>query len=305
LIIYNERTEVVANFWKDPLVHHVATARWFAEATAAQQRILAQAAQLDVSTLVLLAGAGALGRSFVNLRRVEPGFDRQRVLTAQIIYPLFTNDFSNFTRLGPDWRRFYNQLSDAVATLPGVRSAGAVTALPLSGAWESTAFGIAGRPPAQQGPSAFFAGVSEGYFATLGIPLLKGRVFDATDRDSARSAIVSTALASKYFPGEDPIGQQIRVFGPAPLTIVGVVADVHQQDLARSAEPTLYLPMSAYPSPHMTLVVRSDTDPMGLVPAIQAQIRAINPAVPLTQPRAMEDVLGESLAQRIHIQHRR
>ena len=248
-------------------------------------------------SVVLLAGAGALGRTFVNLRSVDPGFDQRRLLTAQLIYPLFTNDFADFARLGPAWRRFYNQVSDEVATLPGVRSAGVVTALPLSGAWESTAFGISGRPPAQQGPSAFFAGVSEGYFATLGIPLLKGRLFDASDRDSARSAIISTALAAKFFPGEEPIGQEITVFGPTPLAIIGIVGDVHQQDLGRAMEPTLYLPMSAYPSPHMTLVVRTDPDPLGLVPAITAQVRAIHPAVPVTQPRTMEDVLGESLAQ--------
>jgi len=75
------------------------------------------------------------------------------------------------------------------------------------------------------------------------------------------------------------------------------VGDVHQQDLGGAREPTLYLPMSTYPSPHMTLVVRTDSDPLGVVPAIAAQVRAINPAVAINQPRAMDDVLGESLAQ--------
>jgi predicted permease len=247
-------------------------------------------------SVMLLAGAGALGRTFVNLRSIQPGFAQERVLTARVVYPLFTNDFAQFATLGPEWRRFYHQLGEAVASLPGVRAAGVVSSLPLSGAWESTAFGIAGRAPAPQGPSAFFAGVSEGYFATLGIPLLRGRLFDAADRDSARSVVISAALAAKYFAGEEPLGQQLRVFG-SPLEIVGIVGDVHQQELSRDAEPALYLPLTAYPAPHMTLVVRSDGDPLALVGAIREQARAINPAVPVIHPRAMTDVLGESLAQ--------
>jgi putative ABC transport system permease protein len=249
-------------------------------------------------SVVLLAGAGALGRSFVNLRSVKPGFDQERVLTAQVVYPLFTNDFSQFRTMGQEWRRFYNQLSDAVATLPGVAAAGVVSTLPLSGGWENTAFGIAGRPRPEEGPgpNAFFTGVSEGYFATVGIPLLKGRLFDATDRDSARSVVISAALARKYFPGEEAIGQVLEVFGSS-LQVIGIAGDVHQQELAREAEPALYLPMSAYPAPHMTLVVRGDIDPMGLMGSIREQARAINPAVPVINPRSMEEVLGESLAQ--------
>ena len=249
-------------------------------------------------SVVLLAGAGALGRSFVNLRSVKPGFDQERVLTAQVVYPLFTNDFSQFRTLGQEWRRFYNQLSDAVAALPGVQAAGVVSTLPLSGGWENTAFGIAGRPRPTEGPgpNAFFTGVSEGYFATVGIPLLKGRLFDATDRDSARSVVISAALARKYFPGEEAIGQVLEVFGSS-LQVIGIAGDVHQQELAREAEPALYLPMSAYPAPHMTLVVRGDIDPMGLMGSIREQARAINPAVPVINPRRMEEVLGESLAQ--------
>ena len=248
-------------------------------------------------SVVLLAGAGALGRTFVNLRSVKPGFDHERVLTARMVYPLFTNDFTQFATLGPEWRRFYNQVSEAVAALPGVRAAGVISSLPLSGAWENTAFGIAGRPPASQGPNAFFTGVSEGYFATLGIPLLKGRLFDGTDRDSARSVLISAALASKYFPNQDPIGQQLTVFGSNALEIIGIVGDVHQQELSKQAEPALYLPLTAYPAPHMTLVVRADGDPMALVGQIRERVRAINPAVPVINPRAMDDVLGESLAQ--------
>jgi putative ABC transport system permease protein len=249
-------------------------------------------------SVVLLAGAGALGRTFVNLRSVQPGFDQENVLTARIVYPLFTSDFTQLATLGPEWRRFYNQLTAAVAALPGVRAAGVISSLPLSGAWENTGFGITGRPRPSEGPgpNAFFTGVSEGYFATVGIPLLKGRLFDATDRDSARSVIISAALAAKYFPGEEAIGQGLQVFG-SPLQVVGIVGDVHQQELSKQAEPAIYLPLSAYPSPHLTLVVRGDSDPIGLVGSVREQARAINPSVPVINPRSMEDVLGESLAQ--------
>lgn len=248
-------------------------------------------------SVVLLVGAGALGRTFVNLNKVEPGFARENVLVSTMIYPLFTNDFSDFVRRGPEWSRFYGRLQDEVSTLPGVRAAGVVSVLPLSGAWESTGFRIEGREPSAQGTFSFFAGVTDGYFAALGIPLLRGRLFDVTDRDSARAVILSAALAAKYWPGADPLGQQIRVFGNRPLEIVGIVGDVHQSDLAATPEPTLYMPMSVYPSPHMTLVVRANSDPAGLLPAIREKARAINPAVALNQPRLMDDVLGESLAQ--------
>ena len=137
----------------------------------------------------------------MNLRRVEPGFTHERVLTSLMIYPLFTNDFSDFARLGPEWSRFHGRVSEAVATLPGVRAAGVISALPLSGAWESTAFGIEGREPSMQGPSAFFAGVSEGYFDALGIPLIRGRLFDASDRDSAEPSSSAPRSRPSTGPG--------------------------------------------------------------------------------------------------------
>ncbi len=251
-------------------------------------------------SVVLLAGAGALGRTFVNLRRVAPGIRTDHVLTAQISLPRLTSDFRQFPRLAPGWARFYRQFTDALAQRPGIRSAGVVTSLPLSGAWESSGFQVVGRPPLPAGESreAVYAGVSEGYFDALGIPLVRGRLFSAVDRDSAASvALISESMARTYWPNEDPVGARIEAFFGRPLEIVGVVGDVRTRDLGAVPAPTMYFPLSLYPAPTMRLVVRSSGDPLGQVAAVRSALRAIDPTVPLTEIRPMDEVLAESVAQ--------
>lgn len=251
-------------------------------------------------SVMLLAGAGALGRTFLNLRRVTPGIRTDHVMTAQVSLPLITSDFRQFFRLAPGWARFYGQLTDAIASRPGVEAVGVITTLPLSGAWESTGLVIEGRAPPQPGEqrSALFAGVSEGYFDALGIPLVRGRLFTVQDRDSSAAVVlIGETLARTYWPGEDPLGQHVRVFTGQSLEIVGVVGDVRIRDVASPPPPALYLPLSGYPGPTMQLVVRSAGEPMGQLAAVRDALRAIDPTVPLTEARPMDEVLSESLAQ--------
>jgi putative ABC transport system permease protein len=249
-------------------------------------------------SVVLLSGAGVLGRTFQNLRRVDPGFDPAGVLTARVTLPLNTSDFREFPRLAPGWARFYRQLTEELALRPGIRAAAAATTLPLSGVWESSGFAIAGRPPLAPGESqsALFAGVSDGYFGALGIPLRRGRLFDSRDRDSARTVIISESMAREYWPNEEALGARIQGLF-AELEVIGVVGDINLRSISAEPAPTMYLPIAVYPGSSMSLVVAADGRPDGVLPAVRQVLRSIDPAVPLTEIQTMAEVMAESIAQ--------
>lgn len=249
-------------------------------------------------SVMLLVGAVTLGRTFLALRQVEPGLDPAGVVTARLVQPFKPTSFAEFGRMIPLWARFQASLLDQVRTIPGVREAAVVTSLPLSGAWEGTAFAIEGRPePTPEQPvTASFAGISPGYFATMGIPILQGRDFSRSDPDSLPGVIVSRSTALAYWPGEDPLGARIRVFG-SWLTVIGIAGDVRARDLATEPERTLYLPPSVYTAPSVTLVVAARGDPLGLVPAVREQLRRLDRGTALTSVVTMDEVLAESLAQ--------
>lgn len=259
---------------------------------------------LEVATsLLLLAGAGVLGRTFLNLRRVEPGLSADGVLTARVSLPLLTSDFTQFGRLAPGWARFHGTLTEQLARQPGIRHVGVTTSLPLSGRWENSGFAIVGRPPPEPGRwlSALFAGVSDGYFEAVGMRLVRGRFFGPSDREPGQAGmIINEAMARRYWPGEDPIGARvISLFGEDGVEVVGVVADIRQRALATPPEPVMYFPLARYPSPSMILVVAGDPahDPRALLPAVRETLRAVDPGVPLTEVRTMREVLAESLAE--------
>ena len=251
-------------------------------------------------SVVLLAGAGVLARTFQNLRRIEPGFRADSVLVAQLNLPLRSSDFSQFPRLSAAWRRFYYNVLEPLGQRPGVRAAAVVTMVPLTGGIESTGFSIDGKPPAPpDNPyTALFVGASDDYFAVMGIPLVRGRTFGAAERDSTATGIViSEAMAKKYWPGEDPVGQRIRgIFRPF-FEVIGVVKDIRHRDLGSPPEPVIYLPISIYSSPSMSLVVRTAADPMSELATVRSVIRAVDPAVPVTDPRPLEAVLAGAVAQ--------
>ncbi|HEX9892401.1 MAG TPA: FtsX-like permease family protein, partial [Gemmatimonadales bacterium] len=250
-------------------------------------------------SVMLLVGAVTLGRTFLNLRRIEPGFDPASVLTARVVQPFRMTSFEGFGRMIPVWARFQRSLIEQVESIPGVRAAAVASTLPLTGAWESTGFSIEGKPaPTPGNPyTAFFAGVSEGYFSALRVPVIRGRTFSRADPDSVPVAVISETLARAYWPNEDPLGQRIRVFGDFPLQIVGVVGDVRQRQLGSEPERMLYLPPSVYTGPSVTLVVSTTGAPLSIVPTVRERLRALDRGTPLTAVASMEDILAESLAQ--------
>ncbi|MBX3146476.1 MAG: ABC transporter permease [Gemmatimonadales bacterium] len=255
--------------------------------------------QVAVS-VVLLAGAALLAQTLRNLQNQDPGFAPAGIISAKPILPVAASDFSRFLEASVRWRQVYRQAIDELAARPGIVQVAAISSLPLSGAWESNAFTVAGRPPLQahERQFALFAGVSEQYFQTLRIPLVRGRYFDATDRDSsAASIIISEAAARAYWPNEDPIGARVEgMFGP-PVTVVGIVGDVRHRDMVSAPVPMMYLPMSRYTTPAMTLVVRGEGAQAGTIATIRDVVRRLDPSVPVTAVAAVDDIVAESVAR--------
>ena len=251
-------------------------------------------AQVAVS-LPLLAGAGLLLNSLWRLQGVAPGLDVTDVATVTLTLPRET--------YGDDVRAvaFYRELLARLRALPGVRDAGATTTLPLSGGNSCDTYAVADRPDVEQ-DCAEFRLTTPGYGAALGIPLLRGRAFTEADRaDAPAVALVNRALAERLWPGQDPLGKQIKYGGPTASgpwhTVVGVVGDVHQLGLDQPAAPEFQLPESQVSWPRqMTVVLRANTGPLALAPAIRRTVWSLDHDLPVPAIRAMGEVLGGSIA---------
>ncbi|MDQ6888533.1 MAG: ABC transporter permease [Gemmatimonadota bacterium] len=258
------------------------------------------AAEVALS-LMLLIGAGLLAGSFARLQRIPPGFDPEHALTAQVLLPIGSS-FDPAGK-GPRWAAFFGQLTERLGALPGVRAAGAVSSLPLSGAVESGGFSIEGRPaPAPaQAPSVDYSVVSGEYFRAMGIRLIEGRTFDPRDRAKAVPVvIVNREFVRRHFPGQSAIGHRMLAgfdFTPTTREIIGVVDDVRQTSLDAGASPAAYVPEDQMPYPALTLVIRTDGDPGALLPAARRELRALDPTLAFDHSATLNDVLSDSLAR--------
>jgi putative ABC transport system permease protein len=248
--------------------------------------------------VVLLIGAGLLGNSFVRLLRMNPGFNQNGVLTLGLF--LSPVEYPERSEKGA---QLLKEMIERVQEVPGVRSTGLVTALPITGG-ASTDFVIEGRPapPANDEPSADIRSADTGYFRTMGIPLLAGREFTGSDNGTGEHVIlINETMARQYWPDGNAIGQRVTMkdWGP-PLTgeIVGVVGDVKTNALDEAVGPMIYWPYFQFPQLFNTIVARSDNDPMRLVPAVKAAIWAVNKNQPISNIGTLEQVLAESLARR-------
>ncbi len=248
--------------------------------------------------VVLLASAGLLIRSFIRLQQVDRGFNTDNELTMVVRLPQ--------ARYPEDAQvvLFFNQANERLRNLPGVRSAGMVNFLPLyGGLGSSTAFKIIGRPepPPGQEPSTDVRVVDAGYFQTLNIPLLRGRNFsDLELKEAKRVILINEALARRHFPNQDPIGQRLDVAmfeKPVITEIIGIVGDVRYDSLIDEAPPAVYFPQPELAYPFMTLVLRTDGDPAAIAPAVQREIRAIDPNQPVADVRTMNQVMSEAVSR--------
>lgn len=256
-------------------------------------------------SLVLLICAGLLIKAFVQLQKVDPGFRTDNILTFELNLPTFKypNKQSAAT--------FYTQVLDRLETLPGVQSAGAVTALPLSTADERTDFYIKGQPPPPvgQAPLLHQRIISANYFQTMGVKIIKGREFIKQDLPTTFPVVViNETMARRFWPNEDPIGKELALSTEVYKTgkfdlasgwrqVVGVVADIRHFGLASQAGPEAYIPFTQSPVREMTAVLRTSSDPKDLVGAVRQEVLALDKDQPIGNVRAMSQLLSDSLAR--------
>lgn len=260
-------------------------------------RLLNSLVVIEVAlALVLLIGAGLMTRSFAGLMRVDPGFDPDHVLAAQIHLP------PTKYRTPDDRIRFFDELVARARALPGVKSAGAATSLPMHpvGIDFALAFTIEGQAPglgpaSGEDPQADVRAVTPGYFETMRIPLVRGRLFDERDRQGAPAVmVINETLARRYFAGQEPIGRTIATPHGA-ARVVGIVADTRHYGLDREPRPQIFLPALQNPFQGMALVVRTATDPGESAALIRREVLAIDPAQPILDLRTMDAVLARSV----------
>ncbi len=249
-------------------------------------------------SLLLLAGAGLLLSSLKALERVETGFEPSGLLSAKLSLPrtVYAKD--------PEQAAFYATLQDRLSNIPGVSSAAIADSVPFDNQGGSASFRIRGRPnpPNDPGPHGNIRAVSPGYFATLRIPLLVGRTFTAEDRDKSQLvAVIDEPLARQYWPGQNPIGQQITLGddkGPW-IEIVGVVGHAKASSLESDTnEGFYYLPMAQSPAPSAAVVVRSSRGADNLATDLAAAVRGVDAGIPIYDVKTMEQRVNESLIGR-------
>jgi putative ABC transport system permease protein len=281
--------------------------------------------------MVLLVGAGLMINTMLRLQQVNPGFDTKNLLTMLVQLPeggkyLQRVPGGDMEKTLPTVAAFNQELTEKIATLPGVESSGIMSFIPMGGAY-TFSFSVLGHPaPAPENmPHAGYDDVSPSIFQTLHVPLKKGRFLDEHDTQAAPWAVVvNEAFARKYFPNEDPIGQQILLrYDPYPVDeerprqIVGVVGDVKHFGLGREVPPFMYASYlqqqavfpggTAIPHLHHYVVIRkaSGLGSLGneLAGDVKKVIAGIDPDLPVTGVRTMEDVISESVGDyRVYMQ---
>ena len=275
-------------------------------ASARQRRIFAGLVTAQFAcALVLLAAGGLLIRSFVKLMSTDPGFKTDHVISAAMSVPA-----SSYPG-GSDVRTFYGRLLERVRQVPGVTAVGAATDLPLT-VRERRSFTIETPPAATASLPRVIANdwVMGQYFDALGVRVVSGRALSDVDTQTSEPVVVvNETLAKRYWPGEDPVGRRVawgnpRDHGPW-MRVVGVIGDVKQAGLAAATEPETWQPWTQVPDQMlgsnivgifrgMKLMVRSQVTPSSLVPAIRQEVRALDPALPVTDIQTLDQIVGAS-----------
>jgi predicted permease len=247
--------------------------------------------------VVLLVGAGLMLLSFGSMRRVNPGYSTDNILTMRLQLPRakYTDDAQRI--------RFFRELTARVQELPGVQAVGAISYLPLTGLGAGTGFTIVGQPPPPPGQD-LVTNVSvcdNGFLRAMNIRLVRGRLFTEREMlEKSNVVLVSESLARTYFPNEDPIGKELAIVMTDPVVptrVIGIVGDVKFQDLTAAPRPTTYWPHPQLAYGSMTLAVRAAGDPLPLAPAIERTIRALDKDQPVSDVRTMRQWVAKSLAQ--------
>lgn len=243
-------------------------------------------------SLVLLIGAGVSVRSFIEILRADLGIKPDHVVTMSVTLP--REKYSTEQQR----RNFFDQLLPRLAALPGVTNVGAAHSLPMSGRGDGSNFQVVGQPTFEQGrePHTEFRIATPDYFAAIGTELRRGRLFNAQDDARAPSVVlVNEIFATRFLKGSDAVGQRITMGGGKEKSseIIGVVANVMNDDLDNLAEPCIYLPFAQVPVGGMNLVIRSPIVAEQITPAVRRELAAIDPSLPLGEVRMMAQTVRE------------
>jgi len=242
-------------------------------------------------TVVLLIGAGLLLKSYERLRAADMGCATQNVLTMRIGLP-----GARYKTPGPAPSEFFRTLLERVRSLPGVDAAGLATAVPGQGYWEDSGFTIIEHPPLPLGAGIFALNrtVDAGYFAAMGIPILRGRTFnDSLSLGQANEILVSDGFVKKFFPGEDPLGKHLKT-NDRNYTIVGVVGDT-RYDIGEAPKEMKYFLYNEGRENYGTLVIRSRSDVERLAIPVHRVIQAMDHDLPVADVLTMNQLLGKSM----------
>ncbi len=275
------------------------------------------AAQIAI-TLVLVVGAGLMGRSLMKVMEVDPGFRVDKIITMDVSLPWTEDPKAKSAQI-----LLFSNLIDRLKHMPAVRQVGATSGLPMDGGLPdgmfllmtqdevpkppedreslSRQFALLFQQKERQG-QADFGVVTDGYFQALGVPLLRGRMFDQRDvQDAPHVAVISQSLASQRWPGQDPIGHTIE-FGNMDgdlrlLNVVGVVADIHEYGLDAPPRPTVYVNLFQRPRPAITITMLSDADTQQVTSAARGILQELNPELP-ADFRTFSQIYSASLGSR-------
>jgi len=241
--------------------------------------------------VVLVVGAGLMTRSFVRILDVNPGFRPERLLVVN-----FTINTSRHER----YQQYYRDLIDKVRTIPGVLAAGAAKDVPFRGTGERVGFlppGLVVRP-GEDAPSAQMLNISDGYFKTVGVPLLAGREFLPQERaDTPWVAVVNQAFVKQYFPDRSAIGQFLQVGNPLRAEIIGIVGDIRQAAIDEPAKPTIYLDNMQNSRVRTNLVIRTAGEPLAMTRRVEDAIWSLDREQTITSVFTFDDVMSEAVAR--------
>jgi putative ABC transport system permease protein len=241
-------------------------------------------------SLILLVGAGLLGRSLLGLVSVDPGFRTKNLMTMELSLPQYRYPQEH------QQAAFFQELLERAESLPGMRSVALTTVLPLSGNESKSSFTIEGLESAGKNWATGQI-ISPDYFRTMAIPLLKGRAFATTDAKGAPDVvIINEIMARRFWPDQDPLGKRI-LFGDSGPTIVGVVGNIKNTGLQAEHEPGVYYPFLQGPFGSMVLVARADSEAIALEGPLLALVHSIDKDQPVENCSTMQEVVSRSVAQ--------
>jgi putative ABC transport system permease protein len=250
-------------------------------------------------SVVLLLGAGLLLRSFLNVQRVDPGFEPRGVLTMRLTLPRerYPGDATS---------AFFERLVERIAALPGVRAVSAASQFPSMGAFATQFTLERGQQPGVTLPEALITVATPSHLETLRVPLRAGRIFSPADRlDAPPVVLVNQSFAARYLPGSDPVGQRLAIGSPDRrrpyATIVGVMADYRNNGATRPIRPEIYMPVRQQTDwNQLFLLIRGDESAASLLPAVRGAVVALDPEQPVYAIQTLEESMGAaSFQQRI------